>query len=147
MEFEIRQINYGSAEYEESLRIRDEIFRKPWGLSIYDDDNSADAKDVLFAAFDGAEMVGMTFLQTENPQTARIRSVITIPRARGVGLGKKLMDKAEELAFEMGFHRLVLRARVSALGFYEKLGYRTVGEIYEYRRVPHVEMEKLIGGN
>lgn len=43
-----------------------------------------------------------------------------------------------------GIRKCVLKARVSVTGFYEKLGYHTVGDIMP-DDVPHIMMEKCLG--
>ena len=71
----------------------------------------------------------------------QIRGVVTLPQARGTGLGLALMDAAREYAEEAGARILWCNARVSAVGFYRKLGYAMVGDEFEIRDVgPHYRM-------
>ncbi len=53
--------------------------------------------------------------------------------ARGHGLGKSLLVQAEKAAVEMGAARALLTTfSFQARGFYERCGYRVVGEIQDY---------------
>jgi putative acetyltransferase len=61
------------------------------------------------------------------PGTARIRKVFVAPEVAGHGLGGLLVGEAERQALKSGYRRFVVRANVNAVGFYERLGYRTIG--------------------
>ncbi len=45
------------------------------------------------------------------------------PDAHGQGIGERLMRHAEEVALERNIHVLHLSASLTAVGFYEKMGY------------------------
>lgn len=54
-------------------------------------------------------------------------------QARGKGLGKKVLAKAEEQAKTLGASKVVLMTfKFQARAFYEKYGYEVVGEIKDY---------------
>jgi predicted GNAT family N-acyltransferase len=44
----------------------------------------------------------------------------------------------------MGITHLLMHARLSAVGFYQKLGYEKVGGSFTEVGIPHVRMEKYI---
>lgn len=73
-----------------------------------------------------------------------VRTVATSPLVRGRGVGTLLMRAVEEDAYGQGASHMWLNARVPALGFYERLGYRAVSE--EFINPPsgllHRSMEK-----
>ena len=73
-----------------------------------------------------------------------VRTVATSPLVRGQGVGALLMHAVEEDAYGQGASHMWLNARVPALGFYERLGYRAVSE--EFINPPsgllHRSMEK-----
>jgi len=60
------------------------------------------------------------------PGTARIRKVFVAPEVAGRGLGRLLVGEAEKQALESGYARFVVRANANAVGFYVRLGYRTI---------------------
>lgn len=62
---------------------------------------------------------------------------------QGLGLGKKLIIFAEQLAQGKNFKKIEMIARISALGFYEKLGYKTIGEEFEEVTVRSINMVKV----
>ena len=64
------------------------------------------------------------------------------PSQRGKGLGRSLLMETEADLRSRGFRSFVLNARISAVGFYEKLGYAVVGDEFVRITVPHFRMEK-----
>ena len=66
------------------------------------------------------------------------------PAHQGRGLGRRLLDEVESDLRARGFRRLQLSARSTAVGFYEKLGYATVGDEYVSVTVPHFPMAKSL---
>jgi ribosomal protein S18 acetylase RimI-like enzyme len=63
---------------------------------------------------------------------------------QGKGIGRVLMTFAENVARDRGMRRMVMHARKSAIGFYEKLGYRTCSDEFLEVTIPHYEMEKAL---
>lgn len=61
----------------------------------------------------------------------RLRGMATDPEYRGLQLGRFLLQKAEEEIKNRGVHFLWFNARISAFGFYQKLGYESVGELFD----------------
>ncbi len=66
-----------------------------------------------------------------SPQDAEVKRIYLLNRFRGGGLGRRLMQEAEAHARSHGIRRLLLgvySGNAAAISFYEKLGYRRVGE-------------------
>ena len=61
---------------------------------------------------------------------------------QGKGIGKMLIDFAEQTASDNGFNKITLHARKTAVPFYEKLGYWIIGDEFIEVDIPHYEMEK-----
>jgi predicted GNAT family N-acyltransferase len=57
------------------------------------------------------------------------------------------MSGIEDEAQRRGLTLLSLNARTTAQGFYSRIGWRTVSDVFPFGRtgVPHVRMEKRIG--
>lgn len=78
------------------------------------------------------EIAGYALVFIRNSH-GRIYSIATNPKFRGVGAGKKLMDKI--LSETEHLHYLTLEVRkdnTSAISLYKKYGFNTVREILEY---------------
>lgn len=141
---EMRKIEYGSPEYETTLDLRNEIFRKPQGLNLRDEDLSREALCEMYAGFLGERIIGTIFLAKIDEITARIKAVMILDEFQGSGLGRYIMNYAEDVARDYGYKNIKLLARLSAVAFYEKLGYERISDIIEYYQVPHISMVKTL---
>ncbi|NLY21343.1 MAG: GNAT family N-acetyltransferase [Tissierellia bacterium] len=144
MDITIKELVYGSDDYEKSIDIRNEVFRKPWGLNIRDEDLTVDKDMQLFGAYLEDEIIGTIFLTEKDSETAQIKSVTLLPEYQNRGFGKYLMEYTENLAREQGYTKCFLMGRVSKLYFYEKMGYEKVGEPFDYQTIPHINMIKSL---
>ena len=71
----------------------------------------------------------------------RLRAMATHPDYRNRGVGKLLVEHAQDIIRSMQFDVLWCDARKVALGFYEKLNFESLDEWYE---VPKIGMHKLM---
>lgn len=83
------------------------------------------------AEMDG-EIIGSVFLsQSDEVDTARLRVLLVEPRARGLGVGKRLVEECVKFSRRAGYRKVTLRT-YSALGaaarIYEKNGFQIVSE-------------------
>lgn len=75
--------------------------------------------------------------------TAMLGRVVVLPQYRGQGLGQRTVTEAEIWMQELGYRTVVIEARTEAVGFYQKLGYRTAdGSIIKSGQFACVRMEK-----
>lgn len=138
----MKKIKYGSSEYDDTVHLRNEVFRKPWGLDIKDDDLSVDKDMEIYGAFLDNKLIGTVFLTEHETNVCRVRNVAIYDEYQGMGLGRYLMDFIEDIARDKGYKKCYLMGRVTVEKFYEKLGYNTMGSPYNYRTIPHVDMIK-----
>lgn len=76
---------------------------------------------------------------------AKAQRVAVANSARGHGVGRALMAALEEEARARGFREVVLGAQLSAVSFYQPLGYEAYGEVFDDAGIPHRMMKKTIG--
>lgn len=140
----LRLIDYGSPEYEQMLRLRYEMLRKPLGLSFSEEELKKEKDDVLMGAFEDDRILGCCLLSPEDAHILRLRQMAVPNNLQGKGIGRALMIFAENVARDMGYETLMMHARITAIGFYEKLGYvKRNGEFTEVT-IRHVIMEKKL---
>lgn len=144
MNIEMKKISYGTKDYKETIKLRNEVFRKPWGLDIKDDDLSSDKDMDIYGAYLNNKLIATVFLAEHNKETARIRNVAIYKEYRGLGLGSYLMNFIEQIAKNKGYKKAYLMGRTEVEDFYLKLGYKTIGKPYDYRTIPHVDMIKSL---
>jgi len=65
----------------------------------------------------------------------------TAETVRGEGIGKQIIEFALQKLKQMKVEILWCDARLKATGFYQKIGFKTLGDIYE---VPNVGPHKLM---
>ena len=135
-------IDHGSKEYYQMVKLREDILRKPLGLSFTKEELEAEKNNLLMIAKEDDQMLGCCMLIEEDPQTVRLRQMAVLNDLQGKGVGRALMQFAENLARDRGYKRITMHARKNALGFYEKMGYRTIGEEFAEITIPHYIMEK-----
>lgn len=138
----LKIIDYGTAEYKQMLKLRNEILRKPLGLSFSEDELEEEKDNLLIAAYEDDRMLGCCMLVEEAPDTVRLRQMAVKNDLQGKGIGRALMQFAENLARDRGYKRLTMHARKNAVGFYEKMGYNTSGDEFFEVTIPHYNMEK-----
>ena len=137
-------IDHGSAEYQQMLKLRNEILRKPLGLTFNKEELEKEKNNLLMAAYEDDQMLGCCMLVEEDPQTVRLRQMAVLNDLQGKGIGKALMNFAENLARDRGYKKITMHARRNAIGFYEKMGYRQVGNEFQEITIPHYVMEKQL---
>ncbi|WP_114662625.1 GNAT family N-acetyltransferase [Polynucleobacter necessarius] len=71
---------------------------------------------------------------------AQIGRMAVLPQYRGQGFGKQILVRMILAAREKGITSLMLHSQVSAVRFYEKLGFIAQGAIYDEAGIPHRNM-------
>ena len=138
----LKLIDHGSEEYREMVELRYQILRKPLGLGFTEADLEAEKDDILIGVYDDDKIEACCILTKTDPRTVRLRQMAVGAGLQGKGIGRALMTFAENIARDHGYRRLTMHARKSALGFYEKSGYKVCSDEFEEVTIPHYVMEK-----
>jgi predicted GNAT family N-acyltransferase len=137
-------IEHGSGEYEETVALRDEVLRKPLGLS-YDPTELVGEKDSFHLALrEGAELVACLVLKPLDERCIKMRQLAVRESSQAKGFGRELVNNAHSFARERGYAEIVLHARETARGFYQKLGYEAEGDSFTEVGLSHVAMQKKL---
>jgi ribosomal protein S18 acetylase RimI-like enzyme len=138
----LKILDHGTPEYQQMVKLREDILRRPLGMSFSADELDKEKDNLLMAAYEDDQMLGCCMLVEEAPGTVRLRQMAVVNDLQGKGIGKALMQFAENLARDRGFRKITMHARKNAIGFYEKMGYRKIGEEFDEITIPHYVMEK-----
>ncbi len=140
----VKIIDYGTNEYRQMVDLRYNMLRKPLGLSFSKEELEREKEDILICLFDDDKLEGCCLLTEVAPKTFRLRQMAVISGLQGKGMGKVLMQFAENIARDRGYKRIMMHARKTAVGFYEKLGYIKTSDEFTEVNVPHYYMEKAL---
>ncbi|MDU1889246.1 MAG: GNAT family N-acetyltransferase [Dysgonomonas sp.] len=139
-------IEYKSGAYDEMVALRHKILRAPLGLTFSEEDLERDAKDILLvlSAPRPPRIVACCILSLVDERRVKLRQMAVDDTIQNSGLGTSMLAVAEFVAQKEGFEVITLHARKLAVGFYEKYGYKIIGEEFQEVGIPHNEMEKII---
>lgn len=75
----------------------------------------------------------------------RLRAVATMPEYRKQGIGRAIITYGEEILLNQDIDILWCKGRVTVKSYYEKLGFKATGHVFEYPTLgPHVHLYKMI---
>lgn len=140
----LRMIDHGTKEYLQMVHLRNEILRKPLGLILDDAELEKEKEDILMGAFEDDRLLGCCLLSRMDAGTIRLRQMAVPGNMQGKGIGRALMIFAENIARDLGYKKLCMHARTTAVGFYQKLGYAIKGDEFPEVTIPHYIMEKTL---
>ena len=142
----LREIAYGSAAYAAACRLRQEVLRTPLGLRLADEDLRPERQQLHFGWFTPQnELLACVIAAPQDPSAVKLRQMAVAAALQRQGVGRALLEGVEGILAEHGVRQLMLHARLSAVGFYQRLGYQEQGEIFDEIGLPHRAMHKRLG--
>lgn len=138
----LKIIDHGSPEYRQMIKLRDDILRKPLGLTFTEQEIEEEKDNMLIGAFEDDDILGCCMLVPEDKSVIRLRQMAVLNDLQGKGIGRALMQFAENLARDHGYKTMSMHARKNSVGFYEKMGYRVTSDEFTEVTIPHYVMEK-----
>jgi len=140
----ITEVNFGTKEYQSLLDFRYINLRKPLNLQWSSEDLDNEQNQIHCALFINNQIHGSCLIKSENNKIVRIRQMAISKEFQQKGYGKKLLVFAESLVFKKKFSKIIITARLSALEFYLKSGYKVIGEKFIDVTVESIKMIKII---
>lgn len=138
----LKLIDHGSKEYQQMVELRRAILRKPLGIDFDQKELEREKEDILIGCFEDDKLEGCCLLTKVDDKTVRLRQMAVLSGLQGKGFGRALMQFAENLARDRGYRTITMHARKTAVGFYEKLGYKVTSAEFEEISIPHYIMDK-----
>lgn len=142
------EIEWCSPEYQSALELRHEVLRAPLGLKLTAEELDGEHGQLHFGVLDdeGDDLIATLAARPLSTSRVQLRQMSVRPDRQSSGVGRFLIEYCETNLRERGFRAITLQARVTAVPFYEKLGYEAIGEIFEEVTLKHQEMTKHIDG-
>ncbi len=134
---------------ETTYQIRHSVLRQnqPFDSCKFDTDNIAGTFHL--GAFLDEKLISIATFSPEKQQAftaekqMRLRAMATLDHYRMQGVGSAIIKHAEAVLKENGVAVLWCNARISARGYYDKLGFKSYGAVFDYPPVgPHIVMYK-----
>jgi predicted GNAT family N-acyltransferase len=139
-----KSVDFGSPEQLASIELRRRILRWPLGLDFTPEQLAREMHDFHLVAMNGDDLIACLVLTPQNREAIKMRQVAVDPEWQGKGVGKELVMLSEQVAKDLGFTRMVLHARDTAVPFYLRLSYDIEGEPFEEVSIPHRTMAKSL---
>lgn len=140
----LKQIDHGTSDYQKAIQLRYSILRAPLGLNFSQEDLDKEIDHVHIASFEDDELLGCCMLTKVDPHTLQLRQMAVKDNLQRKGIGASIVSFAESIAKDKGYRRIIMHARDTAIGFYEKFGYKVKGDPFTEVNLPHHVMEKNI---
>jgi predicted GNAT family N-acyltransferase len=140
------EVEFGSSRYQELLDLRYKVLLQPLGLKFLDSYREEEASFLHIGCIEGStdELIGGLILVPLNNDEIRVMQVAVDVVHQGEGIGRKLIKYAEDVAKEIGYETIVMHAMLSVVGFYEKLGFKQEGDLFEEKGINFVKMVKQL---
>lgn len=137
-------IDFGSSRYNELVELRYKILLEPLGLKFLDSFRAKEANYLHIGCIEQLDdkLVGGLILAPLDNERIRLMQVAVDTVYRGEGVGRELVKYAEKRAKEAGYSQIIMHAMLSVVGFYEKLGYHSKGDIFDEQGITFLKMVK-----
>ena len=130
------QIGVWSRLQQDAKWIRTLVFIEEQQIPETEEWDAHDAVSLHFVMYHDAQPIATARL-LENRSIGR---VAVLKSYRGLNIGNMLMQAIIDYAKQQHLPDLKLSAQVYATGFYERLGFRQRGDVYDDCGIPHIEM-------
>ncbi|AQP53010.1 hypothetical protein CBF34_05495 [Vagococcus penaei] len=131
------------AIHQDALTIRLAVFvaeqQVPIELEVEDEERC-----VHIVLYEDNVPMGTARMYEKAPGVYKVQRVAVLPAGRGKKFGEALMTYLADYVKNANGQELVLDAQLQALGFYEKLGYRAFGEVFDDAGIDHRHMSYLL---
>jgi predicted GNAT family N-acyltransferase len=146
MKITVKQIDFQTKEYFQTLGLRYEVLRRPLSIHFNTNDLKNEGSDIHIAAFLNHRIIGCLILTeiADNPFVYKMRQVAVDSTCQQKGIGKKMVRFCETFATSRNFNKIELNARKSAVPFYLSLDYQIVGDEFLEVNIPHYKMIKSL---
>ncbi|SCP95880.1 GNAT family N-acetyltransferase [Anaerobium acetethylicum] len=137
------KLTEGLAENPDARLIRQAVFVEEQGFVNEFDDIDGYATHIVIYDEGIPAATGRVFTKECN-DIYTIGRVAVMKAFRGRSLGAEVIGRLEKAAADKGAREIVLSAQERVKGFYERLGYQEVGEVYMDESCPHIRMTKSL---
>ncbi|MBM4299125.1 MAG: GNAT family N-acetyltransferase, partial [Deltaproteobacteria bacterium] len=121
------------------------VFVKEQGVAPEIELDDDDKRAIHLLACDGNKALGTARIVFHNGR-AKIGRMAVLKSYRGLGVGAQLLKRAVAIAKRKQPKTIFLNAQVPVIGFYEKMGFKCQGPVFDEAGIPHRKMVLQNGG-
>ncbi len=125
--------------------LRQLVLREPLGLNLFTEDLEKETDELKMGLILSTtkQLIASVQAVILDNNICKIRQMAVHPSYQNKGLGKLLLTQAHKyISINFDINTYVLHARETAIPFYKKMGYNTIGEQFLEVGLPHVKMKK-----
>jgi predicted GNAT family N-acyltransferase len=139
-----------AAEVEAAMRLRERVFLDEQRVDAEEEFDGLDGAATQIVAVDEKGVLATCRLrfggapggEELDEGTCKLERMAVEKRARGLGVGTRLLDEAEREAEAQGATLMVANAQTRAQAFYASGGFEPEGELFMEAGIEHVKMSK-----
>lgn len=129
--------------YIDAVKIRRQVFMLEQGVPGEIEIDKYEAACIHFVLYsDNNEAIATCRLLPLTEEMIKLQRMAVQKEFRGHDYGRVIVESAEQFAKEQGYNTITLGAQITALGFYEKMGYIKEGEMFLDAAIEHYQMNK-----
>jgi thioesterase domain-containing protein len=133
------------AQWSAYYQLRWKMLRAPWGQPEGSERDETEAESFhRMVCTETGEVVAVGRLHKLDENIAQVRYMAVSDQWQGHGLGAMVLAQLEQVALELGTKQIILNARESAAGFYQKAGYHYVEPAAALFGIPHHRYAKTL---
>ncbi|MDP4535047.1 bifunctional GNAT family N-acetyltransferase/hotdog fold thioesterase [Alkalimonas collagenimarina] len=133
------------AEWQHYYQFRWQQLRAPWQQPLGSEQDELESSAIHRMILDEQQqIVAVGRVHQLDSQCAQIRYMAVAEAWQGQRLGQRLLHALEQDAFKLGCSTVVLNARESALGFYQRQGYCELAAAPTQFGIVHLRMQKRL---
>lgn len=142
--YKMFDVDFGSSRYDALVNLRYKVLLEPLGLKFLEHYRPNEASYLHIGCIDQLDdkLVGGLILAPVDNEEIRMMQVAVDDEYQHKGIGHEMVAYAEKRAKEAGYHKLVMHAMLSVVGFYESLGFKQEGEIFDEGGITFARMVK-----
>lgn len=135
-------IDFGSTRYDELVELRYKILLEPLGLKFLDSHRQKEMNYLHIGCVECLDdkLVGGLMLAPVDNDDVRLLQVAVDTKYQREGIGRAMVEYAKQRAREAGYKRMFIHARLTAIHFYEKIGFHQEGDIFEEQGLTFAKM-------
>lgn len=142
---EFKVIEHNSKEYWDTVHLRELVLRQPLGMRFSSEELELENDSYHIAAYDeNHNIIGTAMFVPLSTTKLKMRQVVVAQDWQGRGIGKELIEFAENFAKSKGYQLIEANVRQTAMGFYESMDYQKQGKEFVEVGIPHMKVEKKL---